>query len=336
MRRPAVGEKLTTGVAGGRRPARDGAPEPDPKEAGMYNKILVGYEDSDQARDALALGKVLADATGADLVVAGVFRFDPLWGGRDPAFEEAEAEYARTVERAAKSVGAEPEAVPSSSAARGLHELAEEIDADFILVGSAHHGRVGQVVAGSVGLALLHGTPCAVGLAPSGYRDQADNRISAVAVGLDGSAESGLALEEAIELARKARAKLKLVAVAEPRQIIAGRGGGRNQGWRDLKKAIEEETGELLRGVRETVPEDVDAEATLISGDPVETLAKVGTESGTVLILGSRGYGPLRRVLLGSVAWKLVKAAPCPLIVHPRGTHHESTAPRRAEENVTT
>ena len=137
----------------------------------MYRKILVGYDDSDQAKDALALGKQLADATGAELVAAGVFQFDPIWGGYDPHFRNAEIEFARKIEAAAKSVGAEAEATPSSSPARGLHELAEEIEADLILVGSARRGRVGQILAGSVGVALLHGSPCAVGIAPNGYRD---------------------------------------------------------------------------------------------------------------------------------------------------------------------
>src|SRR5687767_1966548 len=136
----------------------------------MYRKILVGYDDSDQAKDALALGKQLADATGADLVAAGVFQFDPMWGGYDSHFRDAEIEYARKIEAAAKAARAEAEATPSSSPARGLHELAEEIGADLILVGSAHHGRVGQILAGSVGVALLHGSPCAVGIARSAHR----------------------------------------------------------------------------------------------------------------------------------------------------------------------
>ncbi len=48
-------------------------------------------------------------------------------------------------------------------------------------------------------------------------------------------------------------------------------------------------------------------------------------------MLGSRAYGPLRRVLLGSVATELARTAPCPLIVHPRPA--KSAAP--AEERGT-
>ena len=285
----------------------------------MYRKILVGYDDSDQARDALALGKQLADATGATLVVAGVFQFDPVRGGFDAHFREAEAEYARKIEEAARAVGAEPEVVPSSSPARGLHQLAEEIDADLILVGSAHHGRLGQALAGSVGVALLHGSPCAVGIAPRGYREDSGDGIGVVAVGVDGSAESAHALTAASRLAEETGATLKLVAVAEPPPITAGKGG--NAGRRELTDAIEEEMRKRLVEARGTVPEGIEAEATLVTGDPVDALVEVASAPGTLLVIGSRGYGPLRRVLLGSVATPLVRSAPAPVIVTPRGMH---------------
>jgi nucleotide-binding universal stress UspA family protein len=139
------------------------------KEGTMYRKILVGYDDSEQARDALTLGKQLADATGADLVVAGVLPCDPVRHAASSWFHDAAAEFAGKIEDAARSVGAEPAAVPSSSPAHGLYELAEEIGADLILVGSARHGRIGQIVAGSTGVSLRRGSPCAVGIAPRGY-----------------------------------------------------------------------------------------------------------------------------------------------------------------------
>ena len=41
----------------------------------MYRKIIVGYDGSDQAKDALALGKDLSQTAGAELCVGGVFAF---------------------------------------------------------------------------------------------------------------------------------------------------------------------------------------------------------------------------------------------------------------------
>lgn len=296
----------------------------------MYRKILVGYDDGDQSRDALALGRRLADASGAELVVAGVFQFDPIWGGFAPHFHEAEAEFARKIEAAAASVDAEAEAFPSSSAARGLHDLAEEIDADLIIVGSARYGRIGQAVAGSVGVSLLHGSPCAVGIAPRGYRERSGEGISAIAVGVDGSAEARLALEAACDLAAKTSAKLKLVAVAETAVIGTGRG---TAGSHELNEAVEQLARERLIEAREAVPERIDAEATLVSGDPLHALVGVAEMPATLLMVGSRGYGPLRRVLLGSVSTSLVRSAPCPLIVTPRGMRRaDADAPTAGAE----
>jgi nucleotide-binding universal stress UspA family protein len=283
----------------------------------MYGRILVGYDDTDESKDALALGKQLAEATGAELVVAGVFQFDPVWGGVDSHFRDADADYARKIEAAAKAAGAEPEAVPSSSPARGLHELAEEIGADMILVGSAHQGRVGQVLAGTTGVSLLHGSPCAVGIAPRDYRERSGEGIDHVAVGFDGSAEAGHALMAASALAAATGATLKLVSVAVPPPIGTGKGGAGS--WHALVEAIEERTREELAEARNAVPEGIDVEGSLISGEPVEALRSAGEAPGTLMVVGSRAYGPLRRVLLGSLATNLVRSAPCPLIVTPRG-----------------
>ena len=103
----------------------------------MYRRILVGYEGSEQSKDALALGKQLADVTGAELTVAAVSQFDPVYRDWDPHFQEVDAELAEQLEEAAEAVGAVAKAIPSSSPARGLHDLAERIDADLIVVGSS-------------------------------------------------------------------------------------------------------------------------------------------------------------------------------------------------------
>ena len=88
-------------------------------------------------------------------------------------------------------------------------------------------------------------------------------------------------------------------------------------------EAIEDDARKEVAAARDGLPEAVDAEATLITGKPAEALLDVTAEPGTMLVVGSRGYGPLRRVLLGSVSTRLVRSAPCPLIVTPRGMHEE-------------
>ncbi len=265
----------------------------------MYRTILVGYDDSGQAKDALALAEQLADLTGAALIVARVLAPGSLIaGGNDPQLQRPDTEQLRRLERTAGAVDAEVQTLMGGSVPRGLQALAEENGADLIVVGSSHRGRVGRTLAGCVATGLLHGAPCAVAIAPLGYRDRTSARLDAVVAGFDGSAESGQALMAGWELARASRAKLKIVTVGtEP---LSGR----------LRESLAE--------ARRTVPYGLDAEAALTTGDAAEVLREAGRAPGTMLVVGSRRYGPLRRVLLGSVSTKLVRGTPCPLLVTPR------------------
>jgi nucleotide-binding universal stress UspA family protein len=187
-----------------------------------------------------------------------------------------------------------------------------------VVVGSAHHGNTGQILAGSVGTSVLHGSPCSVAIAPRGFAERAVKRLSELVVGVDGTPEADMALAEGIELARAAGATLKLIAVAEPPTGIYGKGGGPNYSSQAVKEEIVEVMRERLGNALATVPGDVRVEATLADGHAQDVLTETARPDGGLLLLGSRGYGPLRSVPLGSVSTPLVRSAPCPLIVHPR------------------
>jgi nucleotide-binding universal stress UspA family protein len=73
-----------------------------------------------------------------------------------------------------------------------------------------------------------------------------------------------------------------------------------------------EDTGVSTVSIPET-------EAVMKDGDPAEVLAAQADELD-FLVLGSRGYGPIRRALLGGVSAEVMRTAPCPVIVVPRGS----------------
>jgi nucleotide-binding universal stress UspA family protein len=56
-----------------------------------------------------------------------------------------------------------------------------------------------------------------------------------------------------------------------------------------------------------------------VYGEVVDELSVVGERGVDLLVCGSRGYGPVRRVLLGTVAAALVRQASVPVLVVPRG-----------------
>ncbi|HET8820627.1 MAG TPA: universal stress protein [Thermoleophilaceae bacterium] len=303
----------------------------------MYRKIIVGYDGSSQAKDALALAKLLADVVHAELCLGAVFPLRlPLRGGLAPVLSEAERELEHELPEAASAVGATARPVQSGSPARGLYDLAEETGADLLVVGSSKRGRLGQTLLGNVAVALMHGSPCAVAVAPRGYAEHPDPRLSAIVVGYDGSPESQLALEQACELAPASAASLRLVSVAEPPMVsLAATSGGASYGWQTLQDAINAQARQQLEQGRSSVPDDIPVETTLMSGSAANALTEAARAPGSILLLGSRAYGPLRRVLLGSVSRELVSSAPCPLIVHPRGLHESPTTTRTAAEATT-
>jgi nucleotide-binding universal stress UspA family protein len=302
----------------------------------MYSKIIVGYDGSDHATDALAFGKQLARATGAELVVSEVSVVHPMMRtGVDPVALEGDRQLAREVDAAAEEAGATSRHADSSSVARGLHELAEEIGADLVVVGSSRYGTMGQTLLGNVAVSLMHGSPCAAAVAPSGYRDRTAETLSTVVVGYDGSPESRLALESACDLARAAGARLLLVAAAEPPPVVYGKSGGMTGGWAALKEELERELREQLDAAKASLPADVSVETKVADDEPAPALANEARAPGSILVVGSRAYGPVRRVLLGSVSRALARLAPAPLVVLPRLSHAEFATTTRAEASTT-
>lgn len=287
----------------------------------------MGFDGSDHARDGLALAQLLARSTGAQLIAACVW--ESIGEPSHPAFGEWRAlvrEEARKVADEARSIAGDNVEVRgclSTSPARGLHDLAEEEDAGLIVAGSSHRGRVGTVMAGTTGLSLLHRSPCAVAVAPAGFRDVENPAIRVIGIGYDGRAESEVALAGAIDLARSTGARLRILTVAGAPNAGYEQGEFTYAGTR-LAAGIAQQMREDLDEALMRIPHDVEADTVLITRAD-ETLAD--QEGLDLLVIGSRAWGPLRRVLLGSVASRLVRSAPCPLIVFPRG----ADAPERSD-----
>lgn len=305
----------------------------------MYRKILVGIDGRDHGRDALALGDLLAARTGADLIGAHVYPFTGpfpsqyAWLDTPPQYawwgSETRELATQTLDEAIADVGVDVERIRQTtlggtSPARGLHDLAEAEEVDLIVVCSSHRGSAGRALAGTVGLTLLHGSPCGVAMAPAGFRQQADTALRVIGVGYDGQPESEVALDGAIDLARSVGAALHIIAVVCAPAIGYQGKGLRHAGAAELEEAIAEHMQGVLDRALERIPDGVEASGELVRG----TSETLGDQEGIdLMVVGSRGYGPLRRVLLGSVSSHLVRSASYPLMVLPRGSSRPVEAP---------
>ena len=139
----------------------------------MFNNVIVGIDDDEGGRDAIALAKLLA-AGGGRLTLAQVYPGDSAVSRRSsPDYEAAQHERIRALleaRRAEAGVDAELRWYGSPSVGRGLHELAEPAGADLLVIGSSRRGLLGRVLIGDDTRAALNGAPCAVAIAPAGYR----------------------------------------------------------------------------------------------------------------------------------------------------------------------
>jgi nucleotide-binding universal stress UspA family protein len=243
---------------------------------------------------------------------------------------EYESDTVERLEEAASEINAQSEAVSSTSVPRGLQELAEEHNADLIVVGSSHRGQIGQVFPGSVGFQLLHGAPCALSIATRGFCERPESELTSIVIGFDGSPESEVALRGAIGLAETCGASLEVVTVAEPPPVIYGKGAGA-QGVPELMEAIEELAREKFEHALAVAPSDLTTEGSFLTGD-TEAGLREASEDADLLVLGSRGYGPVRGVLLGSVSMEILRSASCPVVVFPRGVEAPRSVAESAEE----
>lgn len=240
--------------------------------------------------------------------------------------EVAESTFAQIREHLPSVPERRMQLVAEDSPAAGLHSLAERENPTLIAVGSSHRSPIGRILPGGTAERLLSGAPAPVAVAPAGYAETA-HQLRVIGCGFDGSAESRAALEWAASLSRAASARLRVLAVHDPvLSATVAVGGGLAAA--SLNDTLRREREEQLSQAASSLDEDLDVDAALLDGSGVEMLAR---ESGglDLLVLGSRGYGPLRAVLLGSVSTALVRAAESPLVVVPRGAQPRYRDDRR-------
>jgi len=138
-----------------------------------------------------------------------------------------------------------------------------------------------------------------------------------ILVAIDGSPDSDQALTQAIDLAESEHTRLTLFSavVMPPSTAYVGVSG---EVVANLSRDAEAEAESLLRSAVERVPDQVSVSA-VQSGDPVRPalLRQIKTGQHDLVVMGSRGRGAVRSVLLGSVSHYVLHHSPVPvLIVH--------------------
>jgi len=142
--------------------------------------------------------------------------------------------------------------------------------------------------------------------------------FASIVVGTDGSESAQEAVRQAVELAARLGATLRIVSAYEP--VPAGR--LREEGTQvppDLQWMINprEDVDATLRNAAEAALEGgVEAETYARQGDPADAILDVAEEQGAdLIVVGNKGMTGARRFLLGSVPNRVSHHAPCSVLI---------------------
>jgi nucleotide-binding universal stress UspA family protein len=198
----------------------------------MSSPIIVGLALRSDDSAPLALARRLARLTDSPLALVATCPREVPTPVPTPQYALALREDAQTrLDAVARTLADKVEVssyVQFGSPAGVMHDLAEQLSAAAIVVGSTHRGPVGRLLMGDVAAGLLHGSPCPVAVAPRGYDATPGTDLARIGVAFDGTPESEEALASALGIAERMGGYVTCFTVLEPTDWT---GGSPVPGW---------------------------------------------------------------------------------------------------------
>lgn len=279
----------------------------------MFKRILVGYDGSDSSDDALALARTLAALEPGEVTAACVYGQGASVHSHTSARRLTDA----LEERLDGAV--EVRLISGISPVQALHRLAADERFDLLVAGPTHRGAAGRTLPGSTAFRLLHHAPCPVASAPSGYRQRPLTALQRIGAAYCPTTEGVAALYAAHSLALRAHAELVVIGVYDLPSVEHVAVRISDWGYDDIEVYPRQSARDDLDDVVALLPDGVGITVHFDDGRADELLVQEADELD-LLVMGSRGYGPLRGVLLGSVSHDVLLRSPSPVLVLPRGT----------------
>ena len=136
-----------------------------------------------------------------------------------------------------------------------------------------------------------------------------------ILVAVDGSPDAERAFQHAIDLAECAAARLTVFSAvpAPPSLAYASPGAA---ALADIQEKAREETETIVRDARERVPQSVSV-TTVVKDEAVKPalIAQIDAGHHDLVVMGSRGRGAVRSVLLGSVSHHVLHHTRVPVLI---------------------
>jgi nucleotide-binding universal stress UspA family protein len=279
--------------------------------------IAAGADGSDEGKDAVALAAGLASLTGAGLSLLNVFptTLYPTPGTDDRATLRKQADESLQRDRDELAPDAIIHSVADLSVSRALLQFAHETHVEMTVIGSAPDAPPARARIGRSGRQLLHDMPFALVLAPRGSRGR-KFELRRVGLGDDGGPEAKVARDVAIELCRAAGATLVIKSVISNHVPIFA--GAAPEALPEYEAGWEAERSQAQTELEQQAAQlDVPTEISSVLGDPGHELRGL-SDDVDLIVVGSRRWGPIARVVTGGVGETLVSDAGCAVVIVPR------------------
>ena len=291
----------------------------------MTSHIVVGYTATKAGRDAVAFAARLAVATDAVLDVAIILPsadrsvITPPDTGYDRHLQaQAQAWIAEAIDRTPPEVVAHAHVRAAESFAEGLVGLADELGADYVVVGAADGGSRGHHRLGSTTSELLHSSDVPVVLVPQGARKIApETGITRVTVAIGTRPGADALVGATAHLAKAAGVPVRLLSLLPvdlpPTADTAA-----------IRISTSTHADEVLAAAKAELPDGLAADVVVAAGESIEeAVSYLDWQPGEVALVGSSRLAQPRRLFLGSTAAKMLKEITVPVIVVPRTTEAE-------------
>ena len=292
-------------------------------------KILIAMDGSDPSMTAVAAVAALSIPIDSTIELLHVFPGEEemssgLWPTivLTPSHDEtarARDEIRDRLESVADSLAAEGRTisvklVEGRPASRIVQE-AEQMGAELVVIGALGHGTVERLVVGSVSSEVVDHAPCPILVVRSGAAARA-------LVATDGSADADRAADFVSTSGLFESADLRVVSVIDPGMPwwtgnSTVDGGVAVEAYTQMIDIARRHADEAARRTAKRLgTEHVTADAADRSGDVSSTiLAEAAAWKADVVVVGTRGLGMVKRVLLGSVSRDVLHHAPMSVLI---------------------
>jgi nucleotide-binding universal stress UspA family protein len=264
-----------------------------------FDNILIATDGSGFSIGAVRVAVAMAGKCGARLLALSVVVSNPEYDALTPEFMKAAEETAQShlkgIREKAGTIECELLVVHGASPYQEIVDAAERHRADIIVVGS--HGRTGlmRAMMGSVAARVIGHAPCDVLVVPAATVMWGKGILLAS----DGSRYGDAAAVTAGRLARLCGLPLTVLCVTE--SAVAGGDVARETVHR-IETALAAEGMSVRTLVRE--------------GRPDRAIVQAARDTGAdLIVMGSHGHTGLERLLMGSVAERVIGHAECPVLV---------------------